>query len=149
MYIYICTNRFLYIYIYMCVYPSRVLSPTPSVQLWNSPFEVHLSTLRLHSSEIPPASSSWGWWWSSIKNSQEKDSCFVTGFTNVDVFLQFFYILLLFLGRKSVTSKNLQEHLSGSIEVKSCWWVQCKMLTPGQCQVLLCFTVGGFPGTFL
>ena len=31
-----------------------------------------------------------GEWSSSIKTSREKDSCFVTGLTNVDVFLRFF-----------------------------------------------------------
>lgn len=94
----------------MCVYPSGVLSPTPIVQLWNSPFFLSGAPFNIATSQLPSSTCqllSFGWWWSSsIKNSQDKDSCFATGFTNVDVFPTDFYILLLFLGRESVASKN-------------------------------------------
>lgn len=110
LYVYVYINRSLYIFIYIHVCVSLtclVTNPhgsTMELTLFSgAPFNI--ATSQIPSSTCQLLSFGWGNGL-PLKTSQEKDSCFVTGFTKVDVFLRFFIYYWCFLGRKSVASKN-------------------------------------------
>lgn len=111
LYVYVYINRSLYIFIYIHVCVSlRCLVTNPQCSTMEltlfsgAPFNIATSQLRNSTCQL----LSFGWGNGlPLKNSQEKDSCFVTGWEQMLMYFYGFCILLvLFLGRKSVTSKN-------------------------------------------